>query len=137
MGLIGTDWDTRFTITDGFCPGFEPELQRRLLADGTRRRRRETRPSTSEIITILVAFQLSRFRDFKAFYRALGRRGQAEFPGLLSYRRFVALRALAGKSRGRETRPAQRVVFPAHCEDGPFGSCGPAGRRDRCRGGVD
>jgi len=91
MDLIGTDWDTLFSITDDFCLAFEPQFQRRLVADGTRQRRRATRLSTSEIITILVAFQLSRFRDFKAFYRALCLHHRGEFPGLLSYRRFVAL----------------------------------------------
>jgi len=112
MDLIGTDWDTLFTITDDFCRGFEPRFERQLLADGVRRRRRGTRLSTSEIITILVGFQLSRYRDFKAFYRALGRHHRREFPGLLSYRRFVALiprvslplfamlMALRGKCRG-------------------------------------
>jgi len=91
MHLIGTDWETLFCTADDFCRGFEPRFEQRLLAEAVRRRRRDTRLSTSEIITILVAFQLSRFRDFKAFYRALGKHHRREFPGLLSYRRFVAL----------------------------------------------
>jgi len=45
--------------------------------------------SESELISILIAFQTSRFRDFKAFYLFLLAHHRREFPGLLSYRRVL------------------------------------------------
>ena len=46
--------------------------------------------SESEIITLLIAFHLCRFRDFKTFYtRFVQVHWKAEFPNLVSYQRFV------------------------------------------------
>lgn len=91
MHLIGTDWESLYCIVDDFCQGFQPHVQQRLLDDGTRKRRRATGLSHSELVTILIAFQISRFRDFKAFYLALRLHHRGEFPGLLSYPRAVNL----------------------------------------------
>ena len=72
---------------------FEPLWEREQLASGQRRRRRATRLSPSEIMTILILFQQSGYRTFKAFYTracpdASPRRS---FPHSVSYTRFVAL----------------------------------------------
>lgn len=47
--------------------------------------------SLSERLCLMVAFHQSHFRDFKAWYRLAGQICRREFPGLLSYARFVAL----------------------------------------------
>jgi hypothetical protein len=47
--------------------------------------------SPSEMMTLVVAFHLSNYRTFKHFYQHVQRYWRAEFPGLVSYPRFVAL----------------------------------------------
>jgi hypothetical protein len=44
----------------------------------------------SEIMTIMIAFHQSHYRDFKAFYcEMVLKYCRGEFPGLVSYTRFV------------------------------------------------
>ena len=64
-------------------------MHAQMLADGRRQRDRKAALSESELITILIAFQTRRFRDFKAYYHFLMRHHRREFPGLLSYRRVL------------------------------------------------
>ena len=85
------DWVVLFCDVDDFCLGFETQFQQRLLTDGIRSRNREGRLSQSEIMTIAIAFQLSHYRDFKAFYNNLLATGANLFPGLVSYKRFNSL----------------------------------------------
>ncbi len=55
--------------------------------------------SISEIMTILVMFQMSRFRDFKSFYGGfLSFYHRGYFPNLPSYGRFVNLTPVMGFS---------------------------------------
>ncbi len=42
-------------------------------------------------MTILIAFQISQFRTFKHFYLMLQAQHRREFPGIVSYNRFVEL----------------------------------------------
>ena len=91
MDIIGTDWESLFCRVDDFCLAFIPEMQQQLITQGHRQRRCATGLCESELITILIAFQLSRFRDFKAFYQNLRLHHRREFPGLLSYRRVLTL----------------------------------------------
>lgn len=91
MAIVDTDWESLFCSVDDFCRVFMPAMNARLLADGTRQRDRRPALSESELITILIAFQTSRFRDFKAFYLSLLAHHRREFPGLLSYRRVLTL----------------------------------------------
>lgn len=79
-----------FCSVDDFCREFLPAWERRLLESGSRRRTRARSLSTSEVMTILIAFHRSHYRDFKAFYneRVLAD-WRPEFPGLVSYNRFV------------------------------------------------
>ena len=77
---------------DDFCRLFLPTGHRPLLTGGERKRRRASRLTLGEIMTILLYFHPSQYRNFKAFYLLyLGRHGRGEFPNLLSYTRFVAL----------------------------------------------
>lgn len=91
MSIVDTDWETLFCVVDDFCRVFVPAMHARMVADGTRCRDRKASLSESELITILVAFQTSRFRDFKAFYLFLMLHHRREFPGLPSYRRVLTL----------------------------------------------
>jgi len=51
--------------------------------------------SASEIMTILIYFHISRYRDFKTYYtRYVQRHLRSEFPDLVSYNRFVELMPL-------------------------------------------
>jgi len=83
-----------FCDVDDFCKTFEPEWQRSQLAAGQRRRKRQPRLSLSEIMTIVIHFHQSHYRDFKHYYtqHVLGHL-QDEFPDLVSYNRFVELMA--------------------------------------------
>jgi len=77
---------------DDFCRWFLPAWHRQLLTGGTRQRKRTSRLTLGEIMTILTYFHQSQYRNFKAFYlRHLCRHCRGEFPNLLSYNRFVAL----------------------------------------------
>lgn len=80
-----------FCSVDEFWQRFEPRWQRELLAAG-RRRRRRGRMSPSELMTILILFQQSQYRTFKAFYtQQVQQYWRVEFPSLVSYTRFVEL----------------------------------------------
>ncbi len=85
------DWETLFCDVDDFCRMAEPLWQQRMLASGQRRRRRAGRLTSSEVMTIIIAFHRSDFRTFEHFYLMLRERHRAEFPDLVSYQRFVEL----------------------------------------------
>jgi hypothetical protein len=79
-----------FCDVDDFCHQFLPRWEAQLLSDGTRKRRRKSKMSTSERMVIMIAFHQSNHRDFKNFYIGLVRRYWSEyFPELLSYTRFI------------------------------------------------
>jgi len=79
-----------FTDVDDFCQAFEPELQTSLLQSGLRQRRRKRSLCLSEIMTILIHFHQSSYRTFKAYYcEHVCQYLRSEFPGLVSYQRFV------------------------------------------------
>lgn len=81
-----------FCEIDDFCKAFYPEFERNLLPAGRCVRQRPGAMCASEIITILVLFHLSHYRDFKNFYLAhVLRSWRSEFPNLLSYHRFVEI----------------------------------------------
>jgi hypothetical protein len=84
------DLTALFVEVDDFWLAFAPSYQRRLLTDGQEHRRRKGQLCVSEIMTILIAFQTSNFRDFKHFYAYLEEHHRADFPDLVSYSRFVS-----------------------------------------------
>jgi hypothetical protein len=99
-------WVALFCDVDDFCLGFEPQCRRRLLSGRTRSRDRDGRLSLSEMVTIVIAFQLSHYRDFKAFYNNLRESSSDLFTGLVSYQRFIGLMprlvvSLAGDLKSR------------------------------------
>jgi hypothetical protein len=85
------DWETLFCDVDDFCRAVEQQLRQRQLVCGERRRQRDGQLTSSEIMTILIAFHRSDFRTFKHYYMTLLERHRAEFPQLVSYQRFVEL----------------------------------------------
>jgi len=81
-----------FVSIDDFCLLFLPFWERKLLADGSKKRRRAGQLSVSEIMTIIIYFHQSQYRNFKAYYTEhVSKHLRAEFPNLVSYERFVIL----------------------------------------------
>ena len=60
--------DELFCDVDDFCQLFLPAWYRQLLSSGEGKRRRASRLTLSEIMTILIYFHQSQYRNFKAFY---------------------------------------------------------------------
>lgn len=79
-----------FCAVDDFCIWFQQQGMGKQLSLG--KRGPQARLSMSEIMTILIHFHQSHYRDFKAYYTEhVLKHLQAEFPGLVSYTRFVEL----------------------------------------------
>ena len=79
-----------FVHVDDFCQTFLPSLEQHLLSSGAIQRRRARSLSMSEVMTILIHFHQSHYRDFKAYYcEHVLQHLRSEFPGLVSYTRFV------------------------------------------------
>ena len=79
-----------FCDVDDFCKVFIPQWEQQLIEDGTRRRIRKGRMSTSEVMAIIICFHMSHHRDFKNYYTGYVRRFyKNHFPDLLSYTRFL------------------------------------------------
>ncbi len=79
-----------FCEIDDFCKAFFPQFERGLLPAPDAQRRRPLSMSAGEIMTIVVLFHLSHYRDFKNFYLDCVMRQMRDcFPVLLSYNRFV------------------------------------------------
>jgi hypothetical protein len=79
-----------FVHVDDFCKVFLPFWNRQLLSCGARQRQRERSLSLSEIMTILIAFHQSHYRDFKAYYyEQVLKHWRSEFPCLIIYNRFI------------------------------------------------
>jgi hypothetical protein len=77
---------------DEFVKAFLPEWNKHLIIKNKKKRNRASRLSPSEIITILIHFHQSHYRDFKSFYLLhVCQYLKSEFPDLLSYNRFIAL----------------------------------------------
>lgn len=77
---------------DDFCQHFIPRLEKQLIAEGQRKRRRPSRLSISEIMTLMIHFHQSHYRDFKAYYlQYVSVFLKGDFPNLVSYSRFVEL----------------------------------------------
>lgn len=79
-----------FCSVDDFCQIFMPVFENHLLANGSIQRRRSRSLCASEVMTILIHFHQSHYRDFKAYYcERVQTHLRGEFPRLVSYQRFV------------------------------------------------
>ena len=86
-----------FCDVDDFWQDYRANYYRQLQAHNSNKRVRQTQLSESEIMTIVIHFHQSSYRDFKNYYTKhvlIHLRG--EFPKLVSYNRFVALMPRVG-----------------------------------------
>lgn len=85
-----------FFDIDEFCKQFEPRFNAHLFAGAKKKRNRTRSLSLSEVMTILVLFHSSGYRNLKQFYlEFVFRHLRAEFPRLVSYNRFVEFQSEA------------------------------------------
>ena len=81
-----------FCDVDDFCQEFEPKWEQFQLGNGLRQRRRKSKLSLSEVMTIIIHFHQSNYRTFKSYYtKHVQVHLRAEFPELVSYSWFVRL----------------------------------------------
>lgn len=81
-----------FCDVDDFCKTFAPVWQQLLLPAQPKQRDRKFGLCLSEVMTIVIQFHLSGYRTFKAYYiEHVCVHQRQEFPGLVSYNRFVEL----------------------------------------------
>lgn len=87
-----------FCIIDDFSKLFDETIKKKTLEEADKKRRnRKFKMSDSEVMTILILFHLSRYRDLKAFYlQYITHSCRSEFPHLVSYNRFVELQSRVG-----------------------------------------
>lgn len=101
-----------FVSVDDFCITFLPKFNQLLLASGATQRQRARSLTVSEVMTILIHFHQSHYRNFKAYYCEYVRVHLPHaFPGLVSYSRFV------------EFMPAALFPLCAYLRMACFGNC--------------
>ncbi|SFW17083.1 Transposase DDE domain-containing protein [Sinomicrobium oceani] len=93
--MISTDKITEiFYVIDEFCKEFEKVTQKhRLVEDtGIKTRKRTSKLSDSEVMTIMVLFHYKQFRNLKHFYLYYVQvHMKKDFPQTVSYNRFIEL----------------------------------------------
>lgn len=81
-----------FWEIDDFCAIFEENFKSKFIAPQKQQRQRKSQLCLSEVMTIIVYFHHSSYRNFKDYYQKnLVKYYQGEFPNLVSYNRFVEL----------------------------------------------
>ncbi|QCJ69668.1 IS982 family transposase [Providencia heimbachae] len=81
-----------YTDVDDFCLLFLPQWEKHLIESGLKQRIRPSKLSISEVMTIVIAFHQSGYRDFKTFYiNHVLVYWRTEFPMLISYTRMLKL----------------------------------------------
>jgi hypothetical protein len=81
-----------FWEIDDFCQEFSPKFEARLISHEIKKRNRKSRLCLSELMTIIVYFHHSNYREFKHYYQKhICQNYQSSFPQLVSYQRFVEL----------------------------------------------
>lgn len=84
-----------FCNIDDFCQLVEPMIHQQLLEHQVKKRERVPRLSVSEIMTIIIHFHQSHYRDFKHYYNDhVCKFLNCYFPRLVSYNRFVELMSM-------------------------------------------
>jgi len=89
--MTGMQLTPIFCLVDDFCKNILPEFRKKLIGDGKKLRFRKDCLSESEIITILIWFNLSGFKCFKYFYLSCKPDLLSHFPKIPCYERFVIL----------------------------------------------
>lgn len=81
-----------YCTADDFMKEFMPTYKKQLLTVGNKQRDRQSRLTISEIVSLLIYFHYSSYRNFKAYYtQYVVKQLRSEFPHLVSYKQFVAL----------------------------------------------
>lgn len=79
-----------FFEVDEFCRFFEPIWNQHLISHNRKQRNRKRSLALSEVMTILILFHRSGYRNLKQFYlEFVCRYLREEFPCVVSYSRFV------------------------------------------------
>ena len=85
-----------FCDVDDFCKEFEKKWQQELLSTTERKRNRKFNLCLSEVLTIIIYFHQSSYRNFKDYYtKHVCNFLCTYFPKLVSYNRFVELKKSA------------------------------------------
>jgi hypothetical protein len=83
-----------YVIVDNFCKEYSTHMSSIKTINGIngkKTRRRDCKISLSEILTILIVYQSSNFKNFKSFYFFMHNYCKKDFPNLCSYQRFVEI----------------------------------------------
>ncbi len=94
--LASTDIITQIYVNvDDFVKPIKPKLKKFMISsEETKKKNRPYRLSESEVITIMILFHLSNYRNFKYFYLDyVFNKLKKDFPYLVSYNRFVELQS--------------------------------------------
>ncbi len=84
--------ETIFCFVDDFCKEFIPVWEQHLIENGQRKRERQSIMTLSEVMTIMILFHQSHYRNFKHFYKDFVCTYMKDaFPDTVSYNRFVEL----------------------------------------------
>ena len=79
-----------FCSVDDFCQVFEHRWQSQLISHDLQMRKRKRSLCLSEVMTILIGFHQSYYRNFKSYYlERVQTQWQSHFPKLVSYNRFI------------------------------------------------
>ena len=82
-----------YYLVDEFLKEYDAVIKSHSLEKGApkKRRNRKFTMSGSEVMTILILFHFSSFRDLKHFYLFVRSHMKSDFPYTVSYNRFVEL----------------------------------------------
>ena len=88
--------DELFYEVDDFYQAYEQQIAQQQLTSQKQAPGPKSKLYPSEIMAIIIYFQMSGYRNFKTYYqKQVCQHWQAEFPNLVSYNRFVEL--MSGK----------------------------------------
>lgn len=80
-----------YCYVDDFYQSVREQVHNNMISEDKKSRNRQTMLSISEIVTLVLLFHSSRFRQIKKFYQYVGLFLRKEFPRLPSYNRFIEL----------------------------------------------
>ena len=83
-----------YCYVDDFHKKYSSQIEKSLITTGIRKRNRPSQLTIPEVITIMILFHQSHYRNFKHFYlNHVHKYLKQAFPKLVSYNRFVELQS--------------------------------------------